>query len=105
MSVIAGVFGSDTATQPFIHYFIVTTAAELPTTGYSLTTGDFGYADDTESLYVWDGAAWNQFAPLSATGVANQVAYFTGINSLGGDADFTFDGTTVTAANAIIEIG
>ncbi len=106
MSVIAGVFGTDTATQPFIRYFSVTTAAELPTTGYGLTTGDLAYAADTDSIYAWDGAAWDQFVPLSATGVAGQVAIFTGINDIGGDAGFTYDSTankvSITDSSAAI---
>lgn len=40
-------------------FLLADTAAELPTSSYGLYEGCRAYAKDTNSLYLFDGAAWN----------------------------------------------
>lgn len=49
---------TDTASIPARRYFVADLLADLPVVAPAVD-GDIAYAKDTNSLYSFDGAAWN----------------------------------------------
>lgn len=62
----------------------------------------FWYETDTRDTYQWDGVAWLSI-DVGGSGVANQVAYWTGPSVIAGDAGFTYNaGTNTVTVGAIV---
>ena len=76
----------------------ITNAADSGTGTAITTSGTFTYTGGTNITTAVSGTTVtinSDSASTVAAGTTNQVAYYTGTNALGGNANFTFDGTTV----------
>lgn len=62
----------------------------------SPATGLFVFNTTTGRLNYYGGAAWLDASPLSGTGVANRVTYWSGTETLTSSADFTWDGSKLS---------
>jgi hypothetical protein len=76
----------------------------------NLAAGDVGYlsitaygATDADVVAAWSYE--NQAAPVTGTGVDNQIAVWSGTNTQDGSASLTFDGTTLGVTGAITQSG
>lgn len=75
----------------------------LPATGLMIyqtdNTPGYYYNSGAPASPVWERLINTASAGVSGTGVANQVTYWTGTNTISGDASFTYDGTDLTLSS------
>jgi hypothetical protein len=75
-------------------------AASLPTTDPRLQAGALAWATLEASLYVYDGAAWQAVSggTIAGTIALNEVAFGTGVDTIGGSANLTWDNASSVLA-------
>lgn len=75
--------------------------ADNTTGNFSTTAHGFVPKGTNVGNFLKDDGTWAAVAGgITGSGVANQVAYWSGTSTLTGDANFTYDGTTVKLATS-----
>ena len=95
-SVSLNMFGTTLASKPWPS--MTTTQRDALTT----VEGMVVYNTTTMSVETYNGSAWVGFVEsISGSGVAEEITFFSGTNTLSSSSNFTFDGTNTTVAGTI----